>query len=62
MKKNRKQTPDSEAILPSQDGLAYEQEVSLRAYEIWEESGHQHGQDKAHWLQAESEVQMRRRS
>jgi hypothetical protein len=62
MKKNRKQTPDAEPILSPEDLLAYEQEVSLRAYELWEESGHQHGEDKTHWLQAESEVQMRRRS
>jgi hypothetical protein len=30
--------------------------IRVRAYEIWQAEGHQHGMDHAHWLQAEREV------
>lgn len=36
-----------------------EQEVSRRAYELWEASGCQHGNDMAHWLAAENEIRAR---
>jgi hypothetical protein len=29
--------------------------ISNRAYAIWEDSGHPHGNDQAHWEQAERE-------
>lgn len=29
--------------------------ISARAHQIWEESGHTHGQDEQHWRQAERE-------
>ena len=31
-------------------------EISARAYEIFEQSGYQHGRDEQHWLQAEREL------
>jgi hypothetical protein len=31
-----------------------------RAYELWEACGCPHGEDTAHWLQAERDVQARR--
>ncbi len=35
---------------PSSDAIA------ARAYELWRESGCAHGNDKAHWFQAEREL------
>ncbi|MGB8322439.1 MAG: DUF2934 domain-containing protein [Candidatus Acidiferrum sp.] len=34
-------------------------EVSRRAYELYEQSGNEHGQDLIHWLHAESQVLQR---
>ncbi len=33
--------------------------VAIRAYELWRESGGAHGNDQAHWFQAERELQAR---
>ncbi len=33
--------------------------IATRAYEIWQESGGAHGNDQAHWLQAERELSAR---
>ncbi len=35
--------------------------VATRAYEIWRESGGVHGNDQAHWFQAEHELEARTR-
>jgi hypothetical protein len=32
------------------------QDVSRRAFEIWERNGRQHGRDVENWLQAEAEL------
>jgi hypothetical protein len=32
------------------------QEVAARAYQLWEASGRRHGDDRAHWFQAEHEL------
>jgi hypothetical protein len=37
-----------------------EQEVSRRAYELWEAGGCQHGNDVAHWLEVVNEIKARR--
>jgi hypothetical protein len=34
-------------------------QIERRAYEIWMAGGGHHGEDIAHWLQAESEVRAR---
>ena len=60
MKKTTQKTPNSEARLLPRDQLAYEQEISRRAYELWEAAGGQHGEDMTHWLTVEREVQARR--
>jgi hypothetical protein len=62
MKKNTQKNHASDTGIPSQNQLAYEQEINRRAYELWEASGRQNGEDMSHWLQAEREVQARRRS
>ncbi len=33
--------------------------VAMRAYQIWRESGCAHGNDQAHWFQAEQELRTR---
>jgi hypothetical protein len=35
-----------------------EQEIRERAYAIWEQEGHQHGKDLAHWFRAEAEINL----
>lgn len=34
-----------------------QEQVSLRAYELWELEGRPHGRDQAHWFEAERQVQ-----
>lgn len=38
--------------------MAYdrEEQIRLRAYEIWENEGYPNGQDLRHWEQAEQEI------
>jgi hypothetical protein len=36
-------------------GVASQDVIRKRAYEIWEQSGRPYGRDMDHWLQAESE-------
>jgi hypothetical protein len=38
-----------------------QQQIALRAYEIWLASGGRHGDDVNHWLQAETEFLQRQR-
>ena len=33
-----------------------QQEIAARAYDIWERAGRRHGDDRAHWFQAEREL------
>jgi hypothetical protein len=55
MKKSPQKNPTVEAGLSAQDHLAYEQQISRRAYELWQAAGSQHGDDLRHWLEAERE-------
>jgi hypothetical protein len=34
-----------------------QQQISIRAYHIWEEEGRPHGRDQAHWFEAERQLQ-----
>ncbi len=43
----------SSARAPSTDAIA------IRAYELWRQSGGGHGNDQAHWFQAERELRGR---
>jgi hypothetical protein len=38
------------------DAQALEQRIRERAYELFVESGSEHGHDALHWLQAEREI------
>jgi len=62
MKKSAQKHLPPETRLPSQDQLAYEQEVNRRAYELWEAAGSPHGDDLRHWLEAERETRALRQS
>jgi hypothetical protein len=33
-----------------------EEKIRQRAYELWEQEGRPGGRDRAHWLQAEAEI------
>ena len=33
-----------------------QQEIAARAYQLWEASGRRHGEDRAHWFEAEREL------
>ena len=52
--------PTAPTFISDTEAAAFEEEIRQciadRAYQIFEESGHQVGNDDAHWRQAESEV------
>jgi DUF2934 family protein len=53
--KTKTQKTSTEAVKPLDDpNLRYQ--IEKRAYEIWLSSGSSHGNDIAHWLQAENEA------
>jgi hypothetical protein len=54
-KKTRMETTSCEAVNPSLD-MNVRDQIEKRAHEIWLSSGRSHGNDVAHWLQAEIEV------
>ena len=45
-----------EAESPSDRGRAIRESIACRAYELFEERGHQHGHDLEDWLRAEGET------
>jgi Protein of unknown function (DUF2934) len=55
IKKTKAQKSTNEADKPLLDANLRHQ-TENRAYEIWLSSGCSHGDDVAHWLQAENEV------
>ncbi len=44
----------------TQSGPPHEK-IAIRAYEIWQESGCQHGKHEEHWYRAERELRARSR-
>ena len=54
MKTKQHKTNNATAKLSPDPDLRLE--IERRAYEIWEANGNRHGDDVAHWLQAETEV------
>jgi hypothetical protein len=60
MNKLTQKQAKSASIPLQQEQPAYDQNVSRRAYELWEASGCQHGNDMAHWLAAKNEIRARR--
>ena len=47
------------AMQPGVAAPAQLDSIAVRAYELWRESGCAHGNDKAHWFQAEQELRAR---
>jgi hypothetical protein len=55
MSKSKKKSQPT-APLSTEDHARIEGEITIRAYELWQQSGCVHGNDKTHWLQAEREI------
>jgi hypothetical protein len=55
MKKPGKQR-NSSARQASISPADLQEQIRRRAFELWEQSGQEHGRDTEHWLQAEQEV------
>ena len=53
--RTRTQKTSKEAVKPLDDPNLHYQ-IEKRAHEIWLSSGCSHGNDVAHWLQAENEL------
>jgi len=56
IKKSNGQKNDHERIQQSIDPSSLHHQIEIRAHEIWLSSGAGHGNDVAHWIQAESDV------
>jgi len=54
MSKNKKQSPP--VPMSAEDHARIHEQITNRAYELWQQAGCEHGNDKAHWLQAEREI------
>ncbi len=52
-KQREQQNAPAEKKTPSNSDLR--QLIERRAYELWEQSGCQHGKDVEHWLEAEKQ-------
>jgi hypothetical protein len=55
MSKANKNSP-SPAGLSAEEQSRIQEKIAIRAYELWQEAGCVHGNDEAHWLQAEREI------
>jgi len=48
---------DKTELLPTLDSNSnQEEQIAHRAYELWQQRGSVHGDDWAHWFQAEIEI------
>lgn len=56
VRKKKETIKAAPAAAPKANGTVAQQEIAARAYRIWERSGRRHGDDRAHWLQAEREL------
>lgn len=45
--------PDQSSTVPFEE---IEMRIRLRAYELWERGGREHGREREHWLEAENEI------
>jgi hypothetical protein len=51
-----KTKPTKTVGLSAEDHARIQEQITIRAYELWQQAGCPHGNDKSHWLQAEREV------
>ncbi|MEJ0091143.1 MAG: DUF2934 domain-containing protein [Limisphaerales bacterium] len=42
--------------LSAEDHDRIQKQITIRAYELWQQAGCPHGNDRDHWLQAEREI------
>ena len=49
-------TPQETTRQTTQSSADHQEQIRLRAYELYEQRGREDGRDLEHWLQAESEV------
>ena len=56
MPKQTKTQKARNGAIQSMDHASLHDQIERRAHEIWQSNGGNHGQDVAHWLQAENEV------
>ena len=53
---NTKEKSPQPAVLSAEDHVRIQEQITIRAYELWQQAGCVHGNDKMHWLQAECEI------
>ena len=46
----------SRSVLHVNENLSLEEQVAERAHELWQQRNGEHGNDLAHWFQAEQEI------
>jgi len=46
----------SRPVLHVNENLSLEEQVAERAHELWQQHNGEHGNDLAHWFQAEGEI------
>jgi hypothetical protein len=54
--KNKTHGKTSVSALQVDENASLEEQVSRRAYELWQQRGGKHGDDLSDWLQAEREI------
>jgi hypothetical protein len=47
---------DTLTQMPAQQPIIFEENIRIRAYQLWESAGRPDGQDRQLWLQAEKEL------
>lgn len=55
----RRAQPSNVSPISSAAPAPSREKIAARAYEIWQEAGCPHGQNEAHWYQAERELKTR---
>jgi hypothetical protein len=56
MKNETKNPTTTMPVLIVNENASNEEQIAQRAYELWQQRGGDHGNDRADWLQAEQEI------
>ena len=54
--KKKEHKEKKQSVLPVNENLSLEEQVAERAHELWQQHNGEHGNDLAHWFQAEREI------
>jgi hypothetical protein len=57
--KKKRTSKAAPAVASPASRVVAQQEIAARASQIWMTSGRRHGDDRAHWFQAERELRAR---